>query len=218
MELGLNKLNIADIKVYMGDVFVLDFYSGLYRLDILRGQLIAITGHYSGEKYTHFSIYSDDLDEQLIFALSNNHAVYEISWDRGSEPYLVTKYTLPSNSSVHSLMIDEKFVIVQASANMTTKNESLMSNYTYIFTKGSRTYLNAYKVIEHHSTNVLLDFDRVEKRLIIVAETNVTNYKLNDATLYIFQNSSEALSKNYTLKIEATSTDPHSTKIEVCVS
>jgi hypothetical protein len=45
-QLSLDKLNIVDIHVYLGDIFFLDYYTGLYRLDILRGQMIQVTGHY----------------------------------------------------------------------------------------------------------------------------------------------------------------------------
>lgn len=75
-SLGLKQFNIADIQVYLGDIFVLDYYTGLYRLDILKGQAIEITGHYPVQHYTKFSLYSDDLDEQLLLVLANNHAIY----------------------------------------------------------------------------------------------------------------------------------------------
>lgn len=60
--LGLKKFNIVDIQVYLGDIFVLDYFTGLYRLDILRGQDLVSIGHYPAQHYTKFSLYSDDLD------------------------------------------------------------------------------------------------------------------------------------------------------------
>lgn len=146
-QLSLKQLNIADIHIYLGDIFILDYYTGLYRLDILRGQMIEVTGHYPAEHYNKFSLYSDDLDAQLLIALSNDHAIYEIKLDSISEPYLVHKYTIPSHSRVHQISIDSQFLIVQASANVSSGDKYIISNYTYIFTKGSRTYMNAYKVI-----------------------------------------------------------------------
>lgn len=94
----------------------------------------------------------------------------------------------------------------------------MISNYTYIFTKGSRTFMNAYKVVEHGSWNVHFDYDRVERRLMFAAEENVTNYKLNDASVLIFQNNSAALGTNKTFTITAISTDPHSDKVATCNS
>lgn len=35
----------------------------------------------------------------------------------------------------------------------------MLYNYTWIFTKGSRTYTNAYKVISHTASDVILDFN-----------------------------------------------------------
>lgn len=44
--LGLDELAIVDFKVYLGDMFMLDYFRGVYRLDITHGQHIVITGRY----------------------------------------------------------------------------------------------------------------------------------------------------------------------------
>jgi hypothetical protein len=166
--LGLKELALTDFKIYLGDIFVLDYFRGIYRLDITRGQHIVITGHYEGEFFTRFSVYSDDLDEQVLIALANQHAVYEINMDRPSTPLLVAKYSLMQHSQVHNIIIDEKYLVVQASANASNgDNTTTLLNYTWIFTKGSRTYLNAFKVINHNSTDVLIDMNRYLEEIII---------------------------------------------------
>jgi hypothetical protein len=48
--------------VYLGDIFLLDYLNGLFRLDITSGQHITVTGHYQEVGFTRFSVYSDDLD------------------------------------------------------------------------------------------------------------------------------------------------------------
>lgn len=78
--------------------------------------------------------------------------------------------------------------------------------------------MNAYKVIEHASWNVLFDYDRIERRLMFAAEENVTNYKLNEPTALIIQTNGSALGTNKTLNISAIARDPHSDKVEECVS
>lgn len=159
--LSLPELFMTDFKIYLGDIFLLDYLRGLYRLDITHGQHIVITGRYEAEFMTRFSVYSDDLDEQVLYALANNHAVYEVNMDRPSTPVLLYKYSLMQHSQVHNLIIDEKYLVVQASANATNDdNTTTMLNYTWIFTKGSRTYQNAYKVIDHNSADVLIDMNR----------------------------------------------------------
>ena len=60
--LSLNELAIMDFKTYLGDMFVLDYFRGAYRLDITHGQHVVITGHYEGEFFRKMSVYSDDLD------------------------------------------------------------------------------------------------------------------------------------------------------------
>lgn len=59
--LGLSVLAITDFKVYLGDIFVLDYGSGLIRLDITKGQHLTVFGHLRQEGFRRFSVYSDNL-------------------------------------------------------------------------------------------------------------------------------------------------------------
>lgn len=59
--LGLPSLSISDFKVYLGDIFLLDYGSGLYRIDITAGQHLTIFGFLRAEEFRRFSAYSDDL-------------------------------------------------------------------------------------------------------------------------------------------------------------
>ena len=54
-------MSITDVKVYMNDIFFLDYLNGLYRLDVQRSQELAITGRYDKDGYYKFSVYSDNL-------------------------------------------------------------------------------------------------------------------------------------------------------------
>ncbi len=56
------SFSIVDVKVYLGDIFVLDYINGLYRLDILHNTDVLITGRYIKDGFTKFSVYSDDLE------------------------------------------------------------------------------------------------------------------------------------------------------------
>ena len=76
----VSTLSITDAKVYLGDIFFLDYLNGLYRLDIMPNQDVLITGRYDKEGFMKFGIYSDDLEDELIIAVANAHAVYEIEW------------------------------------------------------------------------------------------------------------------------------------------
>ena len=73
---------------------------------------------------------------------------------------VVNKYSIPSDSEVRDIKINDKYVIVQAKANVTNSNNtSYEVDYTWIFTKGSRTYMNSYQVIQHNSSKVDIDLD-----------------------------------------------------------
>lgn len=207
--MGLPELAITDFKIYLGDMFLLDYFRGVYRLDITRGQHVVITGRYEGEFFTRMSVYSDDLDEQVLLALSNEHSVYEINMDRPTQPVLLYKYSLMQHSRVHNIMVDEKYLVVQASANATDdKNATTALNYTWIFTKGSRTYMNAYKIINHNSSDVFLDMNRYANELVTFDETGFKHYQINDVIIYFQQKDNTTINKTYDIEIIANSSDP----------
>lgn len=74
--LNLKALRIMDAELYLDDIFLLDYDTGLFRLDILQSQRVAITGRYRDYGFVKFGVYSDDLQDQLIIALANKHSVY----------------------------------------------------------------------------------------------------------------------------------------------
>jgi hypothetical protein len=65
-----------DAELYLDDIFLLDYDTGLFRLDILQSQRVAITARYRDFGFYKFGVYSDDLENELIIALSNKHSVY----------------------------------------------------------------------------------------------------------------------------------------------
>ena len=144
-----------DAELYLDDIFVLDYDTGLFRLDILQSQRIAITGRYRDFGFNKFGVYSDDLENEVIIALSNKHSVYEIDWKDISRPLLINKYSLMENSTVKNLLLNDQYLIVQSSAEAyNSTNPKFNIDYTWVFSKGSRTYLNAYYTIEHNSSIV----------------------------------------------------------------
>lgn len=58
--LNLKALRIMDAEIYLDDIFLLDYDTGLVRLDILQSQRVAITGWYRDRGFEKFGIYSDD--------------------------------------------------------------------------------------------------------------------------------------------------------------
>jgi hypothetical protein len=91
----------------------------------------------------------------VLITLSNKHSVYEINWDDIQEPLVVNKYSLLENSTVQNVFMSNKYVVVQASSlAYNDTHPKFQINNTWIFSKGSRTYTNAYHVISHNSTVV----------------------------------------------------------------
>ena len=148
---------ITDVKVYMGDIFVLDYLNGLYRFDFMKNQEVRITGRYDKDGFYKFNVYSNNLENELIVALANSHAVYEIEWYNRLSPILINKYSLMEHSNVKQVLLNDRYVIVQSTVNATDDQSAMYEiDYTWIFSKGSRTYANAYHIINHKDSNAQL--------------------------------------------------------------
>ena len=51
-------------------------------------------------------------------------------------------------------MLNDEYIFVQSSSKVENETNAIHYDYTWIFSKGSRTYLNAYHIINHESSNV----------------------------------------------------------------
>ena len=171
-----------------------------------------------GQYFSRFGVYSDNMDDQLIVALANEHAVYEVNWDTANDPKLTTKYSLVQNSTIRQVLLNREFLVVQASGEAAVLEEfNALLNYTWVFSRGSRTYTNAYKVFGHPTQDVLIEFDLTSNYLMIVDTQGVQNYELAKPILTINQTDLSMLSKQVKLGIIATSSDPINPNVIYCV-
>lgn len=215
--LNLNVLRIMDVQLYLDDIFLLDYDTGLFRLDILQSQRVAITGRYRDRGFTKFGIYSDDMQDECIVALANPHTVYEIDWHKITQPTLISKYSLMESSTIKQVRLNDKYLLVQSTALAKNEtNPSFEVDYTWVFTKGSRTYLNAYHVIDHNSSTVQIEFDRENNRLYIADEQGLTLTELSSANLILHYMDQSLIGKEIQIVVQAKSTDPHSNQSLVC--
>ena len=104
----------------------MDSYVGLYRLDVTKDHKLLITGKLKREGMQRFSIYSDDLEDEIIVALANNHNIYEIdwSWEYMFAHEVINKYTIPSDSEVRDIKVNGHYIIAQCKANVTNNNDT----------------------------------------------------------------------------------------------
>lgn len=57
------KLSIMDFEVYLGDIYLLDYHSGVIKFDISTSQTIIITGRYRTDSgFTKLGVYSNNMD------------------------------------------------------------------------------------------------------------------------------------------------------------
>lgn len=72
-----DKLSITDFKLYMGNMYLLDYHSGVIVFDITPSQNILITGRYRTDSgFIRLGVYSSNLDNEVLFALATDHAIY----------------------------------------------------------------------------------------------------------------------------------------------
>ena len=72
-----DELSITDFKLYNGILWMLDFHSGVTAFDFTDSQHILIYGRYRTDSgYEKMGIYSGNLDNEIIFVLANEHAIY----------------------------------------------------------------------------------------------------------------------------------------------
>lgn len=90
---------------------------------------------------------------------------------------MVNKYSLMEHSHIKQLIINDLFVLVQSAANATNDtNPNFEVDYTWIFSRGARTYTNAYAVINHNSSKVALEFNKADDRLLVIDESGLYLY------------------------------------------
>ncbi len=93
---------------------------------------------------------------------------------------VINKYTIPSDSVVKDIKVNGQYIIVQSKANVTNNNGTAYEvDYTWIFTKGSRTYMNAYQVIPHNSSKVDIDFDPELNHIYSADEGGLALFKID---------------------------------------
>ena len=122
---------------------------------------------------------------------------------------VVNKYSIPSDSVVRDIKINDRYVIVQSKANVTnTESKNYEVDYTWIFTKGSRTYMNAYQVIQHNSSKVDIDFDPSLNHIYTADEGGLALFKIDEARLNLHYINMSLVGKKEDVIITAISTDP----------
>jgi hypothetical protein len=165
-----DKLSIMDFEVYLGDIYILDYHSGVIKFDITKAQTIVITGRYRTDSgFTKLGIYTNFLDTSFLLILAHDHALIEVDWSNQIKPQIVTKYSIPDGSWIHDIWVNEQYVIAQLTANLTNeKGVSSSTQSTYVFSRGSRTYLNAYAAIPHPNFHAFVDFQRDTGQMLTI--------------------------------------------------
>lgn len=140
---NLNSLSIADFQIHMNLIYILIYNKGLYELRVTPDQYVQLRSKFEMQMdMNRFSVDQLGFNDDLNIVMTNGHSVYQFDWDVTTPPVLTHKYTLAPNSQVEQIFVDYNYVIVVADVVF---GEDLVRR-TWVFTKFSNSYLNAYNV------------------------------------------------------------------------
>jgi hypothetical protein len=74
--MGMPTLRIMDVNIYNQELFFLDYNSGLHRINITTSEVIKLRASYPCQYFLKFGVYSDNMDDQLLVAVANEHSIY----------------------------------------------------------------------------------------------------------------------------------------------
>lgn len=202
-----DKLSITDFKIYLGDIYILDYHSGVISFDITPSQNIIIKGRYrTNSGYRKLGVYSNNLDNEVLLALANDHGIYEIDWSNQLKPVLKAKYSLMENSHIWSLWVNEEYIACQVRANVTNGTDQIEEYHsTIIFDRGTRTYTNAYAVIHHSSAHAIVDMNLAHNGLLSIDEDSIDTYFIDEPILSLYPTNPADMNKEFKFTIEGLS-------------
>jgi hypothetical protein len=207
-----------DFEVYLGDIYLLDYHSGVIKFDITLAQTIVIVGRYRTDSgFRKLGVYSSNMANEFLLVLAHDHAIFEVDWTNQLKPEIITKYSVPEGAWIHDLWVNEAYVIAQITANLTdAKSVTVAYQSTYVFTRGSRTYLNAYAAIPHVNFHAFVDLNRDNSQMMTIDTERITIYQISTPRLSIFPVNPSLVNKEFSFIVKAESTNEYTKESLVC--
>ena len=88
-------------------------------------------------------------------------------------------------------------------------SEGAFLNYTWVFTRGDRTFSRAFATMAHPSDSTLVDFNPDLSYLMVVGEEAIENFAYDDPSFVLrLDRNEELLNRVRSFKIAASSSDP----------
>jgi len=175
--LDIPSLSIADYQIYANNIYILAYNRGIYELRLNPDQNIQIRSKFDIKlDIDRFRVDQLGFNDDLNVVATNGNTIYQFEWDVTSPPTLTAKYTLIPNSKVQQIFVDYNFVVLSAESVI---NEELVKR-TWIFTRRTLSYLNAYNVF-HSPVNGphLIHWDQHGTTLQVFHLYSSFNIKMN---------------------------------------
>jgi hypothetical protein len=205
--LGVSRLWISDVSIYLGQIYILDQLKGVHRVYISGSEDLHYQGLYEARGFSRLAVYSPNLDNRIELALASSHAIYEVDWTDIEDPRLLSKYSLLPDSTVHQLFLNDRFVFVRS----TSRDGAATLSYTWTFMRGDRTFSRAFAVMAHLSDAIRVDFNPELSYLMVISEEAILNFAYDDPSFILQLDANPALfDKVRSFDLTAISSDPNS--------
>lgn len=118
---------------------------------------------------------------------------------------------------MHDLWVNDQYVVAQITANLTDAgNKTVAYQSTYVFTRGSRTYLNAYAAFPHPNFHAFVDMNRDNGQLMTIDTDNIIIYQISIPVVSVFPQNPTLLNKEFSFIVKGESTNEYTMESLVC--
>lgn len=154
---------------------------------------------------------------EFLLVLAHDHAIFEIDWTNQIKPVLLTKYSIPEGAWIHDLWVNEQYVVTQLTANLSdSKNQTRAYQSTYVFTRGSRTYLNAYAAIPHPNFHAFVELNRDNSQIMTIDTDRIAVIQISTPTVSVMPVNPNLLGKEFNFIIKGESVNEYTNESLVC--
>lgn len=105
------------MKIYQNSIYLLDYHSGLIQLGITEANKFTVGGIYRiGTGFYNLGINLDKLGSKVLLAFADRNKIIQVDWSNRLKPQILNKYTIPENSDISELWLNERNIVVQLTA------------------------------------------------------------------------------------------------------
>ena len=100
---------------------------------------------------------------------------------------------------------------------MTVHGNTKQYDSTIVFNKGSRSYTNAYAVIPHLLSEVMVDINMEKNEILSIDEESISTYFIDEPIISVFPTEDSLMNKDFEFVLRAESKNEYSNQTLTCL-